>query len=272
MKNKLIKLTKAQTNELLTIITKEEEKYGLCLLLQYIYGRNISEIYHLTKTDINKQEETITFTITDKKTITYPIHKQVKYLLYKLIDDENTPHHIFQIGKRPLHGIKDGINYYLHRKSDALNKLPYLHGIKLTSKDFKILRGQHLFQDGIELKTIHKLYGNTNINSTKRTINYEALYKEYYTTDVIKIIHDTNVTIYPEHGFNTNPVFYVKDEKENRTVILEVLNKEEFKQNGEETLMQEIDDMNPKKLIKNISQVENIGEYTNYKGLKFLRT
>lgn len=47
MKNKIIKLTKTEVNELLKQISIDEPKYGLILKLQYIYGRNISEVYNL---------------------------------------------------------------------------------------------------------------------------------------------------------------------------------------------------------------------------------
>lgn len=267
MQKKIIKLTKTETNELLKVIREEEPNYGLILSLQYLYGRNVSEVYNLKKTDINQEEDTITFVMNGDE-LTYQVHEDIKELLYEVVDTANKMY-IFQEGNRPLSNVKDGINYYLHKKTEILKDLTFLEGLRLTTKDFKALRGQHLYIDGVSLKTIHELYHNTNTEGTKKTINYEGLKQEYDKEDVMEIINSTCLTIYTEHDFNSNPLFYVtKDDEE---AILEVNKDGTFNFYGDEFLKKLFKDIDISKLSRTLKQIQSPGDYTYYNDIKFLR-
>ncbi|MBR3363051.1 MAG: site-specific integrase [Bacilli bacterium] len=267
--NEIIKLNKQQTNETLKIIGEEEPRYGLALTILYIYGRNISEVYNLQDTDINKEDETITFIMNNNK-ITHKIHPQIKQELYKLVEENQG--YIFQEGERPLTTFKDGINYYLHKKTGRLAELEFLADLRLTTKEFKRLRGQHLYQEGVPIKTIHELYNNTNMEGTKKTIKYHELKPLIYNEDVEDIISKTNVEIYEEHEFNNNPIFYVinNDKKE---AIIEVITDEEMEVIGDEELVNHLtsEEFNTKDLINKLLPVSRVGDYIIYDNMRFLK-
>lgn len=266
-KRDIIKLTKTETNELLKVIREDEPNYGLILSLQYIYGRNVSEVYNLKKTDIDQENNTITFIMNGDKLV-YPIHEEIKTQLFDTINNAKKIN-IFQEGDRPLSNVKDGINYYLHKKTEALNELKFLEGLRLTTKDFKTLRGQHLFCDGISILTIHELYHNTNSDGTKNTINYEALKRLLYDRTIDEIIEDTCLKVYTDHDFNNNPLFYVTDD-ENKEAIIEIKDKT-FEYYGDESLKTSFDVFDFEELKSILKNVEHPGDYIYYNGLKFLK-
>lgn len=266
MNGKIIKLTQTETNEILNIMREEEPAYGLILTLQYIYGRNVSEVYNLKKTDIDKDNDTITFTMNGDK-LTFPVHIEIKQLLYKIVDEAKKVN-IFQEGDRPLSNVKDGINYYLHKKLGSLSDLPYLEDLRLTTKDFKALRGQHLYIDGVPFKTIHELYHNTNTDGTKNTINYEELKEMYDKTDILSIVEDTCVSVYTEHSFDNNPVFYVTMDDEE--ALLE-LTGESVNFYGDEPLKEVFDTIDSELLLRSLENIKVPGDYTMYNGVKFLK-
>lgn len=265
----IIKLNKEQTNETLKVIGEEEPRYGLALTLQYIYGRNISEVYNLQDTDINKEEETVTF-VMNNNPITHKIHPQIKQQLYKLADEN--PGFIFQEGDRPLTTFKDGINYYLHKRTGRLRELTFLDNLRLTTKEFKKLRGQHLYQDGVPLKIIHELYSNSNMEGTKNTIQYHELKELLYNKSLDDIIMEVNMEIYEEHEFNKNPIFYVLDSDKNEAII-EVMTDEEMEVIGDEELVEHLtgEEFDTKDLISKLVPVNRVGDYILYDNIKFLR-
>lgn len=267
MKNKIIKLTQAEVNELLNVMNEDEPNYSLILKLQYLYGRNISEVYSLKKTDINKEDNTITFIMNNDK-LTYKIHEEIREQLYEVVDTAKKQY-IFQEGERPLSNVKDGINYYLHKKTEAVNDLPFMEGLRLTTKDFKALRGQHLYQEGISIKTIHELYHNTNTEGTKKTICYEQLKKQLFSESVEEIIEDTCLKVFTDHNFNKNPIFYVTD-KENNEALLEIKNNT-LNFHADEELKEVVDGLNSEELLRLVSHVKYPGDYIYYNNLKFLR-
>lgn len=265
----IIKLNKQQTNELLRVIGEEEPRYGLALTLQYIYGRNINEVYNLKDTDINKEEETITFIMSNNK-IVQKIHPQIKQQLYQLAEDN--PGYIFQEGERPLTTFKDGINYYLHKRTGRLKKLRYLEDLRLTTKEFKKLRGQHLYQDGVPLKTIHELFNNSNMEGTKKTIQWHELKDMLYNKTVEEIIMDANVEIYEEPEFNKNPIFYVTNDYKEEAII-EVTSEDDMEVIGDEELVEYLtsEDFNKEALIPKLECVKRVGDYIIFGNIKFLR-
>lgn len=270
MQKKIIKLTKTETNELLKTITEEMPNYGLILKLQYIYGRNVSEVYKLRKQDINQDDDKITFVMNGDK-LTYPVHDEIKEQLYTTIK-EARKQYIFQEAERPLSNVKDNINYYLHKKSEALNELKFLEGIRLTTKDFKALRGQHLYQEGYPIKTIHEFFHNTNMDGTKKTICYEELQKELFPEDIITIIENACLEVYTEHEFNVNPMFYVTDE-ENNECLLEVENDiGVINIYGDDEMKKDISKLDVLELIQSLSNVKVAGDYVYCGQYKFLRS
>lgn len=268
MKNKIIKLTETEVNELLKQISIDEPKYGLILKLQYIYGRNISEVYNLKKTDVNTKENTITFYMNNDK-LTYKVHNEIKDQLYSLLKDTKKEY-VFQEGDRPLPTIKDGINYYLHRKTETLNELPFLEGLRLTTKDFKALRGQHLYVKGVPIKTIHELYHNTNSDGTKKTIRYDELKEMTHSEDVDEIIDNTCLEVYTDHNFNKNPIFYTTLGEEE--AIVELSQEDTLNFYGEDgELKKSFDGMDSNDLIALLKQINYPGDYVECSGVKFLR-
>ena len=267
MQEKIVKLTKTELNELLNTMKEDEPNYGLILKLQYIYGRNISEVYSLTKTDINQDENTITFIMNGDK-LTYKVHNEIKEQLYEVVENSDKQY-IFQEGDRPLSNVKDGINYYLHKKTDALNELPFLEGLRLTTKDFKALRGQHLYQDGVPIKLIHELYHNTNTDGTKKTIRYDELNELLYSESVESIIDDTCLQVFTDHTFNRNPLYYITD-KEGKESILEIKD-DTLNFYGNEDLREVFNDLNSEELLKLLNHVQSPGDYVYYNNLKFLK-
>ena len=267
MQEKIIKLTKTELNELLDVMKEDEPNYGLILKLQYIYGRNISEVYSLTKNDINQKEDTIKF-IMNGDELTYQVHDEIKEQLYELVDTSDK-NYIFQEGERPLSNVKDGINYYLHKKTETLNELPFLEGLRLTTKDFKALRGQHLYQDGVPIKLIHELYHNTNTDGTKKTIRYEELKELLYCDTVEEIIEDTCLQVFTDHSFNRNPLYYITDSEEHEA-ILEV-KEDTLSFYGSDDLKDVLNKLDSEELLKLLNHVKSPGDYVYYNNLKFLK-
>lgn len=267
MQEKIVKLTKTEMNELLETMNEDEPNYSLILKLQYIYGRNISEVYNLTKGDINQKKNTITFMMNGDE-LTYKVHEEIKEQLYDLVENASKEY-IFQEGDRPLSNVKDGINYYLHKKTEALNELPFLEGLRLTTKDFKALRGQHLYQDGVPIKVIHELYHNTNTDGTKKTIRYEELKESLYLESVDEIIEDTCLKVFTDHSFNKNPLYYVTDENENESIL--EIKKDTLNFYGDGELKEAFDKLDSEGLLKLLDYVQSPGDYVYYDNLKFLK-
>ena len=268
MQEKIIKLTKTETNELLKVVREDMPNYGLILTIQYIYGRNVSEVYKLRKQDVNQDEDKITFYMNGDK-LTFNVHPEIKEQLYKTVN-EAQKQYIFQEAERQLPNVKDNINYYLHKKSEKLNELKFLEDLRLTTKDFKALRGQHLYQEGYPIKTIHELYHNTNMDGTKKTIQYDELMEELYPSDIDKLVDNLCLSVYTEHEFKNNPLFYVTNEEGECIVEIEedlgVINVL-----GDDSIKDAVDSIDSLELIMVLSKVNNIGEYIYYKGFKFLK-
>lgn len=267
-KNNIIKLTQQETNELLKVIREDMPNYGLILTLQYIYGRNVSEVYKLRKQDINQDENKITFFMNGDR-LTFKVHPEIKEQLYQTVE-ESKKQYIFQEAERQLANVKDNINYYLHKKSDALNELEFLEGIRLTTKDFKALRGQHLYQEGYSIKTIHDLYHNTNMDGTRKTIQYDELSEELYPSDMNTLVDNVCLSVFTEHEFKNNPLFYVSNGEDEGVVevqedigVINVI--------GDDLIKEAVDSFDSVDLILALSNVTTIGDYIYYNNLKFLR-
>ena len=262
----IIKLTKGETNQLLKTITDENPKYGLMLKLQYLYARNIGEVYNLQDKDINLAEQTITFT-SNKERVTYPLHPDVMEELKYVLEHKNGL--IFQDGKQ-LHSVKDAINYYLHKKTEALKELEYLDGLRLTTKDFRVLRGQHLYQDGASINLIHELYHNTNMQGTKNIIQFHKLETLLHPQNIEEIMGITHLNVYHEEEFNENPIYYVTS-IDGKEAILEVSDEDTLEYYGDEELKEKVADFNNKELLSQLNTIEETGDYILFKEIKYLK-
>ena len=263
----LVKLTKGETNQLLRIITEENPKYGLILKIQYLYARNIGEVYNLEQQDINMEKNTITFkTTTDK--ITYPLHPDIKEELQYVLDTKKG--YIFQDGDRPLHSVKDAINYYLHKKTEALKELEYLDGLRLTTKDFRALRGQHLYMDGVDFTLIHELFHNTNTQGTKNIIQYHKLRDLLHPQSLDEVFEETHLNVYHEEEFSENPIYYVTD-MEGNEAVLEIQKDNTFSYYGDDDLKEKVVDFNTEELQTVLDTIEVTGDYILFQDVKYLK-
>lgn len=115
-----------------------------------------------------------------KSELIVPIVKDIVNVLTSYInglsDDENylflnddVDYNVNTLSKR--------INYFLNNKINEINIGADYKMAKITHKDLKILRGQHLYLDNVPIEIIHSLYNNFNLNETKDFIDYEGLNK-----------------------------------------------------------------------------------------------
>ena len=270
---KFVKLSKAEVNELFKEVSLDNEALGLAMKLIYVYGRNVSEVYNVKKSDINFEEGTIRFYM-NNDAIIYPIHKDIEKHLKSHCELYKKCTYLFDDLKgNPLTKIKDGINYSLHRRSERLMNLSFLDDVRLTSRDFKILRGQHLFLDGVDIKTIHELYHNTNIDGTKKTICYAELKEFLFVNNLDDVFSDcTHLDFYNEHDFSNNPIYYVSSD-EGSEALVEVSNSSNVNIIGSKDIEDELEEFlsNHKGVLSKLSILENSGEYLVVDGFKFMR-
>lgn len=178
MEAKKIKLTKYQLNELLYRVSKDNKTYGLVMKLAYIYAKKITEVGNLQRKDIDFTNNKITFHISsiNHKPIDYPIHKSLINDLKIITEDKNNEEYIFD-EYYPHEKTRKVINNYLITCSKK-EGLDFLKTKGMVSQDFRVLRGQHLLQDGVKLEVLQKLYAHTKIISTMSLIDYDSLIHE----------------------------------------------------------------------------------------------
>lgn len=270
---KFVKLSKAEVNELFKEVSLDNESLGLAMKLIYVYGRNVSEVYNVKKSDINFEEGTIRFYM-NNDAIVYPIHKDIENHLKSHCELYKNCTYLFDDLKgNPLTKIKDGINYSLHKRSERLMNLSFLDNVRLTSRDFKILRGQHLFLDGVDIKTIHELYHNTNIDGTKKTICYSELKEFLFVNNLDDVFSDcTHLDFYKEHDFSNNPIYYVSSD-DGYDALIEVSSYNTVSIIGNKDMEVDLNMFlsNHRDVLSKLSILENSGEYFVVDGFKFMR-
>ena len=270
----MIKLEKTKLNELLYYIREDHFKNSLILQLIYAYGRNASEIFNLKPEDINLTDNTITFDITTKK-IAYPLLPTLTDDLMGYIYDQEIQEEDF-IFRRPDEDMPIAIkklNYYLDRTVDSLNRSIEFNAPKLTSKDFKFLRGQHLFLDGADLHTIHELYSNSNIQSTKKNIEYNKLLELKFPCNNLNTVFQeyTDFNLYYDNRFDETSLFTVTDDKDN--IIIEINHEENIINiitNEETGLTKAIEEVDPNILCSELSKLEP-GNFKFINSLRFIK-
>lgn len=261
IKNNIIKLNKQQTNEIIKTITKENEEYGLALKLIYIYGRNIGEVANLKKEDILLEDNIIIFNKDTENEIKYNIHESVKIELSKLIELKQDTEYIFH---KPIK-LKDNINYQLYKKT-GMDELDYIKGLKLTTKDFKILRGQHLYSDGVSIHSIHELYNHKNLESTKKLIRYTELKnKKVDIENILKEYTDMNL-----YSVSDYPITYYCTNRKNREAILE-LYENNINIHGDSEIRNILNNINSNVLVKELDKLSSNGDYKYIKGLRVMK-
>ena len=271
-----MKLNKEQLNELLYYITYDDFKNSLIFKLQYIYGRNAREVLELKVKDIDLTYETITFT-TPTTPVKFPLNQNISEDLIGYIYDQELKNndYVFKTpaGESTEMFIKR-LNYYLDTTVTSLNKTLELDYPKITTKDFKILRGQHLFLDGVKIQTIHELYHNTNMKSTKTNINYQELKKLQYTCNNVDEIFQnlTDLNLYYDKHFEETEIFTVSDDK--GSIIIEIdypAGEVNIISDEDNPLNQKLQLINMDILIDELKHLKKPGQYKLINDLRFLK-
>ena len=209
----MIKISKEMLNELLRYISEDNQKYGLIFKLTYIYGRNIGEVLKLRKRDVDVKHNALDF-ILPTESVSFMLHPDVKedlldYVQKKGVGDDD---YIFIDDDTKMNAYSKRLNVYLSSIIRELNKNVFIeHCPSLVNRDFKNLRGQHLFLDGADIKTINQLYRNKNLQSTKDNIDYKGLMKEKFPCDSIgKVFHQfTDLNVFSDKKFDNTDLFTI---------------------------------------------------------------
>lgn len=271
-----MKLIKTKLNELLYYITDDHYKNSLILKLIYIYGRNAREVFNLQTKDINIPEETIQFT-TPTGDITYPLVETIQdSLIGYIYDNEFTDEdYLFRDQYDTMEIVIKKLNYYLDKKIEDLNKRYESDLPKLTTKDFKIMRGQHLFLDGADLHTIHELYHNSNIKSTKNHIQYNELLKLKFPCHTLDTLFQdyTDLNLYYEETLEDTSIYTVSNETTNIIIEIDYINDtiNLISEEAEESpIITTIQNINPDILCMELKKL-GTGEFKFLYGLRFLK-
>jgi hypothetical protein len=268
-----MKLDKLKFNELLYYIHEDHYKNYLMLKLIYVYGRNASEIFNLQVKDVNVTMDNVTFNI-PTGTVTYPLTKDTRddligYIYDQELTDED---YIFRKETEAMEIVIKKLNYYLDRTVESLNKTIEFNCEKLTTKDFKILRGQHLFLDGATLHIIHDLYKNSNIQSTKKNIDYNNLLElKFPCNSLDKIFHEfTDFNLYNDNRFDDTDIFTVGDESENIIIELDYVEQTINLISEENQLTNKIEEIPPNQLCMMLRGMDT-GNFRLINGLRFIK-
>lgn len=268
-----MKLIKTKFNELLYYIHEDNYKNYLMLKIIYTYGRNASEIFNLKNTDIGTIKDTITFHI-NTGDITYPLIPQIKDELIGYIYDQELKQddYIFRRPDEAMEIVIKKLNYYLDKTVDTLNKTIEFNCEKLTTKDFKILRGQHLFLDGAKLHVIHELYRNSNIQSTKKNINYNELVELKFPCNTLdKVFQEfTDFNLYTDERFDDTDIFTVGDETESIIIELDYNEQTINLISDENELTSKIEEVPPAELCRMLRHMDT-GNFRFINGLRFIK-
>lgn len=230
----IIILNKYQTNKILNSIT--ETPYNLILKLIYVYGQNSKTINYLKVEDINLEKNTIL--LKDKP---YPLTENLKKELLILIEDKKPTDYIFQ-EYCDLRTITNKLNTILF-KADTFHQ-------NVTTETLRILRGQHLLQEGVSLKNIQELF---NHKRTYQTIN---LLCSKDNLSLNEIMNDyTDLKLYYDNEYTVNNDYYVT--YHNREAIITC--DDNIQIEGDLLIQMEIKNISQLPVI--LDSLKNIGEY-----------
>jgi hypothetical protein len=209
-----LKMSKTDVNKLLWEISDDNITYGLILKLQYIYGRNVGDILALKKEDIDISDNTIEFKLS-KSNLILPIVPEICDVLINHVNGlpENEEYlFLTEDVNYNSNVLAKRINYYLNTKIDELNKGVNHKLSKITNRDLKMLRGQHLYLDNVPLEIIHELYNNFNYSETRRLIDYDGLKKSYGYDNVDNLlVNFTDLNLFRDDDYDKESIYVVMD-------------------------------------------------------------
>ena len=172
----IVKLDKQECNSVLEYISTIDEEMGLFLKIIYVYGRKVSEISKLKVKDIDVKHGLIDFRLGKNKTCSFGLVSDVKDSVYEQIKDLDSEEFIFSFNS-------GDVNRKVSRFLDSVVKKINLsnmgvinrHCPSLNGFDFRRLRGQHLFIDGVSLALINMVYLFEDRDSVRNLIKYDEL-------------------------------------------------------------------------------------------------
>lgn len=270
-----MKYTKEKLNEIFYYIEEDNFKYNIVIKLAYIYGRNITEVLNLRKKDINLEAMEILFT-TNTENIIFPIIETLQEPLTDYINNYRKFKNddlLFRDKNYRVETEVKKLNYYLDQTITSLNKILETNYPKLTTSDFKVLRGQHLFLDGAELHVINDLYHNKNITSTRRYLDYDNLLKlKFPCTNLEELLEDyTDLEIYYDNSYQKLELVTVIDDTENIVIELDYpSNSVSVICNEEHPISQQVQLLDPEYLCTLLKPLKP-GYYRIINDLKFLK-
>ena len=252
-------------NELLYTVSKNNKPYGLVMKLAYIYAKKISEVGYLQTKDINYKDNTITFHLSsiDYKPASYPLHKSILTDLKKITEDKKDDEYIFD-EYYPHERTRKTINDYLIKCS---RKIDFLKTKGLTSQDFRVLRGQHLYQDGVKIDVLQKLYGHTKLSSTMSLIDYNSFIQTKQEIGLDNVFNDfTDLNIFCEWDYYDYNNYYCT--YDGNDALIE-MNNDRLDVIGDKSIRDKLSDTS--KLSEAITTLKQAGEYCFINGVKVLK-
>ena len=209
-----LKMSKTDVNKLLWEISDDNITYGLILKLQYIYGRNVGDILALKKEDIDISNNTIEFKLS-KSNLILPIVPEICDVLINHVNGlpENEEYlFLTEDVNYNSNVLAKRINYYLNSKIDELNKGVNHKLSKITNRDLKMLRGQHLYLDNVPFEIIHELYNNFNYSETRRLIDYDGLKNSFGYDNVDNLlVNFTDLNLFRDDDYDKESIYVVMD-------------------------------------------------------------
>lgn len=174
-----VKVSKTDVNLLLKYIHEDNPVYALILSLVYIYGRSIGDILKLKYSDIDVKHNTIDFYLS-MGSISFMIHPDIKKDLLDFIEDNDGEYLFFDdcdVSLSKVNQYSNKVNKYLRNCIHSINcdEGLYWSYPSLVCSDFRRLRGQHLFLDGADIKTINALFQSSSLQSLKHFLGYDTL-------------------------------------------------------------------------------------------------
>ena len=266
-----LKMSKTDVNKLLFEVTQEYPDYGLILSMQYIYGKNPGDVIELKKEDIDFNNNTIRFKLS-KSNIRLPIVPDIYGLLVNHIDnlpdDEEYVFLFFYVDYKS-NILSKRINYYLNIKINELNKGVNHRLNKITNRDLKMLRGQHLYLENVPMEVIHELYNNFNYTETRNMIDYDVLNEKNNCASVDELInYHTDLNLFHDDDYNREKIFAVVDSVGEYSVV--EFNEDGLKVYENDELSDKLNELDVDDLYDNLKCLKS-GEFKFIEGYKFLK-
>ena len=196
-------ISKLEVNEILYHISIQKPDVGTALKTLYIYGTNMKILYDLKVKDIDFEENTIQlYSKQHEKKITRPLDIDLKDELIELIYSNNLGPEDYALHEpeQKVNAWTQKFNRYIRLAIRDLNNTKDYNLPKLTTREFKILRGQHLFIDGVPVKIIREILDHDSENFTRKLLQTAELNEQYYS----KITADKVFSDYTDINVFTN--------------------------------------------------------------------